>query len=306
LNLFDVYFPLLFPSTNNTYKLRVIRPGASIEQSVLINTLSLKERRDQLKASGSPQDKSNQELWKLDFWENQTAYLRLRTFDVFALPFEWQPFLRNAFQQIRQKQTKHLVVDIRWNDGGQDEVLLALGKYLTRKPISRIPRIAMVRYKTVADSLRPYLFSWNKSIYNFEDQIKSVDGDFFVLKTEEEFQIKPASNAFTGNVILLTNAANASAAFYFTEVAKANQIATLIGETTGGSQKGLNGGQMFFLRLPHSKIEIDVPVIGSFSPEKPDAGITPHYSVQESVNDIVNNIDPVIQFAKTWIQQNNN
>jgi hypothetical protein len=45
------------------------------------------------------------QLWKLEFWENNTAYLQLGTFDVFQLSFEWNEFLKNAFNEIRKQKT---------------------------------------------------------------------------------------------------------------------------------------------------------------------------------------------------------
>src|SRR5690349_1140584 len=47
----------------------------------------------------------------------------------------------------------------------------------------------------------------------------------------------------------------------------------LDGQTTGGNQRSINGGAFFFLALPTSGIELDLPLIGRF-PEKdrPDVG----------------------------------
>jgi hypothetical protein len=99
----------------------------------------------------------------------------------------------------------------------------------------------------------------------------------------------------------LFNAANSSATFNFAEIAKAKKPAILIGETTGGNQQGLNTGTMFFLRLLHSQIEVDIPIIGSFSPDKSVGVIGPHIEVKETPEDVYSNRDPAIEFTKKTI-----
>lgn len=65
-----------------------------------------------------------------------------------------------------------------------------------------------------------------------------------------------------------------------------------MGQPTGGSQRGINGGAFFFLRLPNSGIEMDLPLIGTF-PAKPmpDAGLTPDVQVVRTVDDLAEGRD---------------
>lgn len=69
-------------------------------------------------------------------------------------------------------------------------------------------------------------------------------------------------------------------------------LATLVGQTTGGNQRGINGDAFFFLRLPHSGIELDLPIIGQFPQEPmPDAGITPDILVVPTLADVASGRD---------------
>ena len=88
-----------------------------------------------------------------------------------------------------------------------------------------------------------------------------------------------------------------SLAFYLAEAFKKHQLGTLIGEETGGNQKGINGGQILFLRLPYSKIEIDVPIVGTFSraPTVSDGGILPDIQVEYSIDDLIHQRDPQLE-----------
>ncbi len=88
--------------------------------------------------------------------------------------------------------------------------------------------------------------------------------------------IAPAAPIFTGRLWVLVGAANSSATFEFAQTVRQNGLGKLVGQSTGGNQQGINGGAFFFLRLPNSGIELDLPLIGQFPAEaKPDAGLEP-------------------------------
>ena len=74
------------------------------------------------------------------------------------------------------------------------------------------------------------------------------------------------------------------------ETFKKYRLATVIGQTTGGNQKGVTAGAMFFMLLPNTKIEIDVPLIGTdlaIAKTFPDAGVQPDVYVKPSIEDAV-------------------
>jgi C-terminal processing protease CtpA/Prc len=82
---------------------------------------------------------------------------------------------------------------------------------------------------------------------------------------------------------------NSSATFEFADAVQRHRLGTLVGQATGGNQRGITGGAFFFLRLPRSGIEVDVPLIGQFpmaATPLPDAGLEPDIFVQPQVADI--------------------
>jgi C-terminal processing protease CtpA/Prc len=104
--------------------------------------------------------------------------------------------------------------------------------------------------------------------------------------------IKPALPTFKGRVWVLVGASNSSATFEFAQTVQQNHLGTLVGQPTGGNQRGINGGAFFFLRLPGSKIELDLPLIGTFPDgERPDAGLEPGIKVIPTVDDIASGRD---------------
>lgn len=302
---FDCYFPLLYPPVDQQYRLTVKTPGSQSAEAITVNTVTRSERTGALMQKYPDHLNKADQLWKLEFWENNTAYLQLGTFDVFQLSFEWSQFLKNAFAEIRKRKTRHLVIDIRWNEGGQDEVLLFIGKNIGKQPVKIPQRQDRVRYRRITPELRPYLYTWDSTFFDLSGRTQPLNDDYFLLTGENTTEIKPFDNAFGGQTYLLVNASNSSATFYFAEIARENKLATLIGETTGGSQKGLNASTLFFLRLPHSQLEIDIPIVGSFSDDKPAGGIPPDVPVSQSLEDLLKGEDSVLKAAKALIEQRN-
>ena len=75
-------------------------------------------------------------------------------------------------------------------------------------------------------------------------------------------------------------------------------LATLVGASTGGNQRGINGGAFFFIRLPNSHIEVDLPLIGTFPTRpRPDAGLEPDIRVAITPEDVAHGIDAPLAAA---------
>jgi C-terminal processing protease CtpA/Prc len=106
-------------------------------------------------------------------------------------------------------------------------------------------------------------------------------------ESQSRAPIAPKGPRYKGKVFVLISAANSSATFQFANLIKANQLGHLIGEATGGNQRGINGGAFFFMTLPHSKLVVDIPLIGTFPPTRmPDAGVAPDVVVVDTQADI--------------------
>jgi C-terminal processing protease CtpA/Prc len=108
--------------------------------------------------------------------------------------------------------------------------------------------------------------------------------------------IHATGKPFRGKLFVIVDPSNSSATFQFARLIKEKRLGTLVGEPTGGNLRGINGGAFFFLRLPKSEIEMDLPLIGTF-PEsaQPDSGLDPDIFVAPSVEDLIAKRDPVLQ-----------
>jgi len=143
----------------------------------------------------------------------------------------------------------------------------------------------------------PYLDTWDPSFKNWGPAAIDSTDRFYRLRRDADDDpggvIAPALPGFTGRLWVLVSATNSSATFEFAQTVRQNHLGTLVGQPTGGNQRGINGGAFFFLRLPHSGLELDLPLIGQFPDgDRPDAGLQPDIAVIPTVEDIASGRDP--------------
>lgn len=302
---FDIFYPLLYPPISNSYSLKIKPPDQTSIVTINVNPVSRSERLSLLESKYGKQLSTPDDLWSFKILNNEAGYLKIGTFVTNKLTIDWKNFLNNAFDELEKKNIKNLIVDLRGNEGGDDEVNLVLGKKLAKKQIEFPAFKELLRYEKVSDEFRPYLTTWDKSFYNRSGKLIKQDNGFYTWKNERSNSIiKQNSKAFQGNTYLLVDAANSSATFFLTAGLQQNKIATIVGSETGGNLKGTNGGQLFFLWLPFSKLEIDIPLIGYYPlTEQPDKGIDPDVIIPLNISDILSNKDKVLEMTLELIKR---
>lgn len=288
---FDIAYALLFGSPGETVLIKAVLPGETAPRRIEIASLPGGGAR-----LPTPDSRSDAPLWTLDRLPGGVLRLTMPTWAMFNSKWDWQAFLAEALDEAAGARA--LVVDIRGNEGGNDcgDAIL---QRLVRQDTRPLPYRRKVRYRRVPDGLNPHLDTWDKSFRDWGDDAVGPGPDgYFALRDEADdvrALIRPAGKPIGGKVFVLTDAACSSATFQFAQVIRETGIATLAGTTTGGNRRGINGGAFFFVRLPASGLEVDLPLIGYFpDAPQPDAGIEPDVTVPTTAADIAAGRDPVL------------
>lgn len=297
---FDIYFPLLFPRTGSTFALRVRRPDAGEVESVTVDALTFEGRR--AARSSAPPRGTDAPVWELCFLDERTALLPMRTWVVYDSKWDWRKSLDAAFDTLAERRVANLVIDLRGNEGGSsvgDAILARLVERETPLPSYR----RLVRYRRTPVDLDAYLDTWDPSFRDWgSDAVGPADG-FYRLADHDDggALVRPKGPRFAGRLFVLVGPENSSATFEFALAIQELRLGTLVGRTTGGSRRGINGGAFFFLRLPGSGLEVDLPLIGLFpapDADTADAGVVPDVVVRLTPRDIARGVDAEMEAVR--------
>jgi hypothetical protein len=276
-----------------------------------------------------PFDNVNFKDWK----ENETYNFKtinnktgILTINDFGLGDEKDPrhlryvsFLDSVFTVIKHNKIDNLIVDVRYNGGGNDPNDLVTYSYLTNRNFSENKQ-AWINFKKIPflkyyDSKYPrFLRPLGVGKYNREFQdifTEEKNGKFYQDSTSNDHRIRtPNKNAFNGNIYLLISPRVASAGSLFAAMLASNENTITIGEETMGGYYGHNGHSDLEYILPKSKLEISFSVVNLVQdvPKKENQiynrGIIPDYNVTQNYKDYLAQKDSQMNFVLNLIKKN--
>ncbi len=297
---FDIHLPLILPIRDRAAF--TLADGRVVRAALL----TLAERQARLPTPTDAAQDANP--WTLDRGGDGIVRLTMPGWALYNSTFDWKTWLAGAMDDLTGDGARGLIVDLRGNEGGEDCGNIILSRLIERDlPLSRDQR--WVRYRRAPEALHPYLDTWDRSFLDWGDQaVPSEDRPGFYRLTRfddgaETTLIPSAGRRFNGKVAVLCDASNSSATFGFCQSVKDNGLATLVGQTTGGNRRGINGGAFCFLKLPKSGLVVDLPLIASFpTTPQPDAGIVPDLVVPITTDAIAADRDNALAAATQRIR----
>jgi uncharacterized membrane protein YphA (DoxX/SURF4 family)/C-terminal processing protease CtpA/Prc len=308
-SMFDIFYPIEFGSKKAfVLTLKDINTGKEITTSV--NATSKTNRTKLLIKRYGNLNTSLRNGWNFEIINKDVARLSITSFAVQRNEFDWKDYLDDVFKQLNDKSIPNLIIDIRGNEGGQGVVGQYILERVIQKPLKISAMQSSVRYVEIPSDFKKHINTWEKFPYDFNGKIASEKEGRYFLKDKysiKESLMKPIKGNFKGKVYLITDASNSSATHLMAAYAKQIENVTLVGQETGGNQLGTNGSYMFFLRLPNTKVELDIPVINMFvlTGEKAvDGGIMPDIPIEKTPQDFVNNVDTELNTILNLIKTN--
>ena len=294
--LFDALLPLVRPdvTVGGAARLEVRGPGGASTRTVEVALLSRAERERTIRP-GVVTRGGAEPAWRMERLPDGSGWLAMPSWAVFDSKWDWRAALEADMDQLAAERAPGLVVDLRGNVGGLDVGDVILSRLVDRDT-PKVAQRRLTRYRRTPADLDRFLKTWDRSFRDWGAGAVGPDAQgFYDLAQgagDEGALIRPRGRRFRGRVVVLVDASNSSATFGFAEVLKRRGLGTLVGETTGGNQRGVNGGAFFLLQLPGSGLEVDLPLIGYFpTTPQPDAGVEPDVHVALTAGDVAAGVD---------------
>ncbi len=300
---FDI-FHALTAGARERFALDVQEPGTG-PRRVELPAIDLNQRRAMNpRKLVPPSDEAPP--WTLSADTERNAVLTMPGWALYNSKWDWAGWLERKLDEVVAMKAPRLLVDLRRNEGGLDCGDVILARCIGRPLIVQADE-QLVRYRRAADELNPVLDTWENSFRNWGERAQPLadrPGFFRLAPSNASTEtggktIEPRGPRFTGELRVLTSSTNSSATFRFASLVREHALGRTIGGTTGGNQRGINGGAFFFVRLPGTGLEVDLPLIGYYprGPLRPDAGLEPDLAVTETIEDITAGRDRVLEVA---------
>lgn len=287
--LADTALPILAPSAFGGHRasLTLARGARRLTAEVPLLT-----RAERIALRGSADiAPSNGPAWRSEVLADDSRFITMPTWSVYNSEWDWRTWLDAEVDAAIATRAPAIILDLRGNGGGTEcgDHLLArmIDREVVRPDIRR-----KVRYRRTPVELNPYLSTWDRTFRDWGDQAVGPDADGYYRLTKWDTDtrgqvIAPRGPRYSGRLIALVDAVNSSATFQFANTVKANRLGVLVGEPTGGSLRGINGGGYFFLRLPGCGFTVDLPLVATFpAGPQPDAGVAPDVYVPTIASDL--------------------
>lgn len=241
---------------------------------------------------------------------NNVAVLTVRSFMAKQIKKDYGQNLKQtikaSFRDLKRKNVRNLIIDIRHNTGGKAIAPTLLFSYLTNTDFRFGEKILFrhgYKFSYPEQLNRNKLNDW----VNRKLDRKINDSTYqWTLHRNTRKLFKAQRNAFSGELYIIVNGMTASAGAEFASLASAHRIGTIVGEETGGDYNGVNGFDRTYLELPHSKIGVLIAGWRGVMAWEQNAiighGVVPNYEVQPTMEDLLNEQDTEMQFTYDLIK----
>jgi hypothetical protein len=202
-------------------------------------------------------------------------------------------FFDDAFEQIQRQMSQNLIIDVRNNSGGADELGKKLFSFLVDQPFRYYDDLV----------LNAREFSFGRYVQGGGGVIpasmveRGADGRFHNIQHPNWGIQQPSQPHFAGQVLALMNGGSFSTTCEFLSNLHSRKRAAFIGEEAAGGYYGNTSGRVPTVILPNSKIAVRVPLQTYYLAVKGgDArrSILPDVEVKPALTDLLAGTDPVM------------
>ena len=253
-----------------------------------------------LRAAEAARDPGPKTTAALEFLDGGgIAVLTIRSFEEYVdqqRKLTIQDFLQRSFEEIRDRKSSSLIIDVRDDSGGLDAPGAQLFSYLWDQPFEyykdKIINAREFDFYKYAPDAKPV------PAYRVE---KRADGKFHYHSDPGLGLQQPRQPRFGGKVFALMNGGSFSTTCEFLSMLPLHKRGVLIGEEAAGGYYGCNCGFRVTLTLPNSKVRVPLGMVTYYyaaaAYKHAGRGMIPDYPVARTVNDLLAGRDRDMELA---------
>lgn len=225
------------------------------------------------------------------FWVDSISGAGVLRIAAFNPQKKVKRFYRNVFNYLNEHDISDLIIDMRWNTGGnihEAEKLLSYTVDTTVFFTLERSKSALGRYTTFMSNYLAFMNFIKRKVISFARRYRK--GELFILEQKTKPQ---KEDRFSGNVYVIQNGFTASSGSFVSTYLKKHVNAVIVGTESGGGAAGNNGLFYATSKLPHSKIQVRLPQYWLNYHLIPDKGrgVLPDIPIRYSVDDIMQKSD---------------
>jgi hypothetical protein len=240
---------------------------------------------------------------KLTFFDDgKIADLKINRFGGTANKKDLRVLFRESFAEIAKKKSTALILDLRDNGGGADDLGKLLLSFLIDEPFQYYDDLVL---NALDFSFRKY--SPQKRALPADMLDRQPNGKYRMVKHPNWGIQQPSKPTFTGKVYVLINGNSFSTTSEFLSHVHARKRATFIGEESGGGYYGNTSGPGALLVLPNTKLQAYVPLMTYYMAVRDykaaSHGVVPDYRVKYTIDELLEGKDKELALALELVRK---
>lgn len=256
-------------------------------------------------------DKNEEFPWSLTRLDSSgTALLTIRSFNNIAYmagkKMYFDKTIEGFFRAVKNWHIEHLILDIRFNGGGELKNSIFLYSFLANTSFQFTKQIEMA---SIAPPSYAHLTNYKKALkygpINRKHVFKKSEKVFEISKHfSQDFQDLQETH-FAGKLIVLVNGNTASSAGALASCIKNDKRGVIVGEENRDNYTGFAAGVPVVLTLPYSGITVSIPIRKFTYATGPDTGrgVMPDYVFASTAEDFFENRTSVFDIAMELLKK---
>jgi hypothetical protein len=234
--------------------------------------------------------------------DGKIANLKINRFGGTANKKDLGAFIQECFREIDKKKTTALILDLRDNGGGADELGKLLLSFLIDEPFQYYDDLVLngLDSSLIKYSARDLEVGWKRALKDGM-LVRQRNGKYRNVKHPNWGIQQPSKPTYTGVVYILINGNSFSTTSEFLSHAHARKRATFIGEESGGGYSGNTSGPAALLTLPNTKLQAYIPLMGYYMAvrdyKSANHGVVPEYQIKYTIDELLEGKDKELAAA---------